>query len=211
MLCERCQKPLSLCICDHLQVFDNRLRVLILQHPQEPDKELGTALISHLILKNSVLATGLSWAKLSHALGAEADARQWLVLFLGSTYKFEQLVQSQAQSAIHFFDKLGDLVPKDVSSIQGIVAIDGTWAQAKALWWRNPWLLKLNRAVVMPSQPSLYGNLRREPRRECLSTIESIANTLEVLGDDIAISKHMIASFRRLLQKYRDAKKPKQV
>src|SRR5204862_7870678 len=27
--------------------------------------------------------------------------------------------------------------------LDGIVLLDGSWKEAKTLWWRNPWLLKL--------------------------------------------------------------------
>ena len=33
--CPRCQKPLPLCICDSIEPLDSRIKLLILQHPQE--------------------------------------------------------------------------------------------------------------------------------------------------------------------------------
>jgi DTW domain-containing protein len=53
--------------------------------------------------------------------------------------------------------------------------LDGSWSEAKSLWWRNPWLLKLRRLVLDPQRPSHYNRVRREPRREALSTIEAAA------------------------------------
>jgi len=57
--------------------------------------------------------------------------------------------------------------------IDGIILLDGTWSQAKALWWRNGWMLKCKRVVLAPKRPSRYGRLRREPRSDGLSTIEA--------------------------------------
>ena len=57
--------------------------------------------------------------------------------------------------------------------LEGIVLLDGTWSQAKTLWWRNPWLLKLQRLVLNPPAPARLGRLRREPRPEALSTLEA--------------------------------------
>ncbi|MBL8994133.1 MAG: DTW domain-containing protein, partial [Spirochaetia bacterium] len=79
-----------------------------------------------------------------------------------------------------------------------------TWSQAKTLWWRNPWLLKLKRAVLLPREGSMYGKLRREPRKECLSTIESIASALDAVGEEKEIGSELRSTFRKLLQKYRD-------
>jgi DTW domain-containing protein YfiP len=86
--------------------------------------------------------------------------------------------------------------------LEGIVVLDGTWAQAKTMWWRNPWLLKLKRLVLNPSRRSLYGRLRKEPRRECLSTIESVAEALQTLGEDASVSDALRNHFAELLRKY---------
>jgi hypothetical protein len=59
--------------------------------------------------------------------------------------------------------------------LDGAVLLDGSWSEAKALWWRNPWLLKLRRLVLDPLYPSRYHSVRREPRCEALSTIEAAA------------------------------------
>jgi len=61
------------------------------------------------------------------------------------------------------------------------VLLDGTWSQAKTLWWRNPWLLRLHRLVLNPPLPSRLGKFRREPRRDAVSTIEAAALALRHL------------------------------
>ena len=81
-------------------------------------------------------------------------------------------------------DKKGVAIPdQDVrlAGVKGVVIFDGTWAQAKTLWWRNAWVLKAKRLVLNPRRASLYGELRREPRREGLSTIEAAALALSRL------------------------------
>jgi len=40
--CPRCNKPLPLCICDSITPIDSKISLLILQHPQEQDRALGT-------------------------------------------------------------------------------------------------------------------------------------------------------------------------
>ena len=51
--------------------------------------------------------------------------------------------------------------------LEGIVLLDGSWSEAKTLWWRNPWLLRLRRLVLDPRHRSRFGRVRREPRRCC--------------------------------------------
>jgi len=203
-LCEKCGKIKPLCFCETLSAFSNLRPVLILQHPQEPDKNLGSARLSHLILKNSILKTCLSTPSLSAALGREENPDGWIVLYLGSQAKFQDAAKSNEKSAILFFDKKNELSSMPPSSVRGLVILDGTWSQAKTLWWRNPWLLKLKRAVLLPRESSMYGKLRREPRKECLSTIESIACTLDAVGEEKEIGVELRSTFRKLLQKYRD-------
>ena len=41
--CPHCGKPRPLCICDSVTPIENRIAILILQHPQEQDRALGTA------------------------------------------------------------------------------------------------------------------------------------------------------------------------
>ena len=87
--------------------------------------------------------------------------------------------------------------------IEGIVVLDGTWSQAKALWWRNAWMLKCRRVVLGPRQPSRYGWLRREPRRDGLSTIEATALLLARLERRPEIEETLTASFMRMLDRVR--------
>src|SRR6267142_5184079 len=83
--CPRCLKPLPLCICDSVTAIDNRISLLILQHPQEQDRALGTARLTALHFKNAAVKIGLSWPSLSRALGRPvADPSRWAVLYLGS-------------------------------------------------------------------------------------------------------------------------------
>src|SRR6516164_72662 len=64
--------------------IDNRLFVLILQHPQEKREALATAGVTRALLNRAELAVGLSWPNLARALGHPADATRWAVLYLGS-------------------------------------------------------------------------------------------------------------------------------
>src|SRR5947209_15133633 len=83
--CPSCGKPLPLCICDSIVPIENRTQLLILQHPQEQDRALGTARLLALHFKNAVLKIGLSWPSLSKALGRPVhDPSRWAVLYLGS-------------------------------------------------------------------------------------------------------------------------------
>lgn len=208
--CPRCLKSPALCVCASLQPTSTKLHVLILQHPQEPDKDLGSARLAHLALPNSTLKVGLSWPNLRKALGREPqNPGRWAVLYLGSGIK-GQPVAPGAHPRLSFVTKTGAAAPAPSEKLEGLVILDGTWSQAKTLWWRNAWLLKLKRVVLTPQKASLYRELRKEPRRECLSTIESLAEALTELGEPATTEAALKALFGELLEKQRARlKKPK--
>ena len=201
--CPRCGKPETLCVCQDIQPIDNKIALLILQHPQEQDKALGTARLTALHFKNAVFKTGLSWSSLTKALGRAADPKRWATLYLGSA---DPAMLAPGQSVVAL-DAKGHLLPVQetaLADIDGVIVLDGTWSQAKTLWWRNAWLLKSKRVVLAPSRPSLYGKLRREPRREGLSTLESVAMLLAHLEHRPEIETALHETFGKLLDKYRE-------
>jgi DTW domain-containing protein YfiP len=203
--CPSCHKPLPLCICDSITPIENRISLLILQHPQEQDRALGTARLLALHFKNAVLKIGLSWPSLSKALGRPVhDPSRWAVLYLGSA-KVADLDTDRDIVAINRKGEVEDNQRAILKDIEGIVLLDGTWSQAKALWWRNAWMLKCQRVILGPAKPSLYGKLRREPRRDGLSTIEAAAMLLAALEKRPDIEATLSASFERMLAKYREA------
>ena len=205
--CPRCLKPRALCVCDSVTPIENRVAVLILQHPQEQDRLLGTARLTLLQLKHAQLRIGLSWPSLSKALGRPADPQRWAVLYLGSA---RAAALAPARDFV-LLDKKGVAAHPDPESvlaeIEGIVVLDGSWSQAKALWWRNPWMLKSRRILLAPSRPSRYGKLRREPRRDSLATIEAVALALARIEGRPEIAQALNQSFERMLERYRAARK----
>ncbi len=116
------------------------------------------------------MKVGLSWPSLAKALGRPvvADPSRWAVLYLGSA-KVADLDTDREIVAINRKGEIEDHQRAILDDIEGIVLLDGTWSQAKALWWRNAWMLKCQRVILGPARPSRYGALRREPRRDGLS------------------------------------------
>jgi hypothetical protein len=202
--CPHCRKPLPLCVCEGVTPIKNRVEMLILQHPQEQDRALGTARLTAMHFATAVVKIGLSWPSLSKALGRQvADPSRWAVLYLGSA-KVADLDTTEEVVAVN---RKGDVEENQraiLRGIEGVVLLDGTWSQAKALWWRNAWMLKCQRVILGPSRPSRYGKLRREPRRDGLSTIEAAAMILSCLERRLDIAETLDASFARMLKRYQD-------
>jgi DTW domain-containing protein YfiP len=200
--CPQCRKPTALCVCEGIVPIENKVSVVIVQHPQEQDRVLGTARLASLHFRDAVMRIGLSWPSLSKILGRTVDPHRWAVLYLGSV-KAASLAPDRE---IVFVNRKGELERDQdglMRDIEGIVLLDGTWSQAKALWWRNAWMLKCRRVVLGPRRPSRYGRLRREPRRDGLSTIEAAGMLLSRLERRPDIEDKLNATFERMLERVR--------
>ena len=182
--------------------IDNRLFVLILQHPQEKRHALATAGLTCAVLKRAELVVGLSWPNLPRALGRRADVKRWAVLYLGSA----RPVALRMWREVIALDRRGGPAADQeamLRGLEGVVLLDGSWGEAKTLWWRNPWLLKLRRLVLNPQHHSRLGSLRREPRREALSTLEAAALVLKLLDGGIEAEDALLGSLGHLIAEAR--------
>ena len=179
--CARCTRPLSVCYCAHLPEIATRTRVVFLQHPREADVGIGTARMAHLSLPGSELHVGVEWSgspALASALGD--PARPAALLYPGP-------------SAV-------DLAQHPPPGPITLVVVDGTWAHARKIVSANPELAALPRYTFEAPRPSEY-RIRREPKAEYLSTIESLAHVLGVLEGDPERFAALHAPFRAMVEK----------
>jgi len=194
-------------------MIDLPLPILILQHPQEPsrkDNQVSSARILEETLNPCHVAVGLSWRNLEQALknfdaisGVEELKKPslWATLYLGT--KKQSQHEEAMESGLYYLDKKGNPREPDDAPIGGLILLDGTWAQAKTMWWRNAWLLKTKRIHLVPKTKSLYGNIRKEPRPECVSTLEAAAETLSFMGIDPSVESTLKVNFSKQLEEYK--------
>lgn len=202
--CERCQKPTGICVCDRVQPRQVRTRILVLQHPEEPDEVLGTARLLELALPDQVrVVTGQTWSSLGDALGETIGNDGWAVLWRGQLPR--ELGPEEDAAEYLCLDRSGRLT---ATPWAGVVVLDGTWAQARTLWWRNPWLLRLGRVLLRPKEASIYGKVRQEPRREAVSTLEAVAEVLARNGEGEQVRNELRALMRAMVQRARDTAPP---
>jgi DTW domain-containing protein len=188
--------------------IENRLFILILQHPQEKKETLATATATCTVLRRASLVIGLSWPNLARALGRPAHPRRWGVLYLGSARPSSFGLDQE----IIALDRRGEPAADQqamLRGLEGVVLLDGSWSEAKTLWWRNPWLLKLRRIVLSPPHGSRFGRFRHEPRREALSTIEAAALLLKHL-DSAEVEAVLLRELERLLAEARPARRTRE-
>lgn len=156
-----------------------RTRVVVLQHPRERDKAVGTARIARLCLPNSEIFVGVDFAENQRLL---------------------QLLADPAQPAIVLYPGPGarDLRSDPPRGPVTLVTTDGTWHQARTLMRDNPALARLPRYAFAPERPSEY-QIRREPRPDYVSTIEALAVALGALEADPERFGALLTPFRAMV------------
>ena len=187
--------------------IDNRLFILILQHPREKKEALATAAATRALLSRAELVVGLSWPNLARALGRSVDPKRWAVLYLGSV-RLAALGEQREVIALDDRAEPAQAQEAILRGLDGVVVLDGTWKEAKTLWWRNPWLLKLHRLVLNPPRKSRYGRIRREPRREALSTIEAVGLLMKHLDGGPEAEARLLGALDRLIAEARPSDQP---
>jgi DTW domain-containing protein YfiP len=207
--CSSCGRKAPLCVCDALNPQATRHRVVVLQHPQEQDTALGSVPLLTAGLTHCDVVVGLSWRNLAEVLGTDqAPLRPWAVLYPASlpkgALKALETSDTGRKHGAYLVNTRGRILP-DWPALGGIIILDGTWSQAKALWWRNPWLLKLPRLGFSSPPQSIYGRVRKEPKPGYMSSLEATAAALDALSEPEIIGQNLRRVFRTLVQRLRDS------
>lgn len=158
--CYRCMRVQSMCLCADLSLCSNRTEIHVLQHPKERRHAFGTVRLLKIGLEKLKVYNLESGQGGSHLMpeGFPLDAG---ILYPGpGSLDLAELSQDDKPSKL--------------------VVIDGTWSQAHCMYRDTPWLQKLTRYRLHPTEPSRY-QIRKEPSFECLSTLESTVMALSLL------------------------------
>ncbi|MBC7793812.1 MAG: DTW domain-containing protein, partial [Clostridia bacterium] len=153
--CYRCFKPQVVCVCGGPRVR-NRTQVVVVQHPREMHHPIGTERLARLGLENC--AVHVAW---SCVVTPEMVPPGAALLFPSDKAR-----------------EINELTDADKPS--AIVAIDGTWSQARSLYRDNPWLAGIPHLKLTQAPPSNY-RIRREPRVDYVSTLEAVVHALSAL------------------------------
>lgn len=185
--CYRCFRAESVCYCGEIRPFAPTFRTVLLQHPKERKRTIGTARLTHLSLSNSLLFAGVAFDDHPDVRALLDDPRnECVVLFPGP-----RSIDVGAVDAP---------LPFDPARTLAVFVIDGTWPQAKTILHRSPRLAALPQIRFTPSTPSAY-RFRKQPREHCLSTIEAVHELVGALDPSAkADAKRLLETFARLVE-----------
>ncbi len=141
---------------------------------------VGTARMAHLALTNSLLRVGLD--------------------FSGDPVVRDVLETRDPICVL--FPKPGALdvaaLPRDRPVT--LIVLDGTWSLARKLARLNPALAALPHVAFTPRRPSEY-RIRRQPAAICVSTIEALAEVLQIMEPENGPFDHLLDPFRAMVER----------
>lgn len=174
--CYRCMKPAVTCLCARVPRVDNRTRIWVLQHPRERRHPIGTVRLLALALARMRLDVTF----LSGPRGALPEIEPGTaVLYPGADAR-----------------PLESLSPEERP--EQLIVLDGTWHHAHTLARDLGFLGGVPKVTLGAVDPSRY-RIRREPRAECVSTVEAVVAALRVLEPETRGLDDLLGAFDAMI------------
>lgn len=178
-LCTTCLQPVFSCYCRQIRRFNPKIQFVILIHPIEFRRRIATGRMSHLCLENSRLIMGQDYSENTEVNELIQNPDSHSVMLYPGAQSLNLTPLSEGERAARFPSNK-DLV---------IFVIDGTWATAKKMVYRSRNLAALSRICFSPPGPSNF-RVRKQPEKDCYSTIEAIHHTIELVGASRGFATH---------------------
>jgi DTW domain-containing protein YfiP len=162
----------------------HRIKIIILQHPDEVKRPLSTAIIAKQNLQFCDILVGEDFSSDPH---------------------LTQLLE-------HYKGKIGVLFPTERSGLidtmssgaqqplDAMIVIDGTWRKAYKMWQLTQILHELPQYHLPESLKGNY-RLRKAPSDNALSTVESIAALLAIAEDNRQASQQLHNVFDQMIER----------
>ena len=182
--CYQCHRAKVACLCGRIEKQPNKIKVIVLQHPDEANNKKATAIKAELGLQ---------------------QYQRWIGEdFTGHSELTALLADNQGRIAVLFPNEssvpLGGKSKQapDLGGIEFLLVIDGTWRKAKKMWQLNQQLHNLLSVSFDEAQVSSY-RIRKEPEEGYLSTVESIVFALRALEADDGRYQSMLDLFTEMV------------
>jgi DTW domain-containing protein len=187
-LCLKCFRARNTCFCAAVVPVRPEIEIVILLHPLERRRSIGTARMTHLCLTNSRIISGVSFK--NHPAVKEILQDPKKVCFLLYPGPKSMNVEEQLPP---------EMIEAKRQGLQVVVfVIDGTWACAKRMLRLSTNLQALPRISFHPSKTSEY-QIRKQPESYCLSTVEAVHRVLGILEPSLDAS-NLLHVFRELVK-----------
>lgn len=177
--CNLCCNPAASCICKWTSPIFNKTSVVILQHPNEARKPLGTAKIVSLCLQKSKVKVGVDFSS-DEAL---------MHLMSSADHELAILYPSQSALDLHQWAAgkgIDDKREAPVSINRTLIVLDGTWRNTREIINVNPFLKTVRAVKLTPAVKSNY-RIRKAPFADSLSTVEAVSQALSIIEPETSV------------------------
>ncbi|KAM4710314.1 tRNA-uridine aminocarboxypropyltransferase 2 [Discoglossus pictus] len=184
-LCARCSRPQKVCLCPFLPAHPLNVStcLYIVQHPAEESRVLRTV---------PLLAACLPDDKCKVLIGRRFGEERYPELSTVCRNPGTLILYPGAEAA-----NLEEVSLADVQYPYSLIIIDGTWSQAKDIFYKNS-LFRLPKQVQLKTTISSQYVIRTQPTNTCLSTLECAAIALSILEKDVKIQETILRPLQAL-------------
>jgi len=174
--CEVCYKSKPACVCAWISPQENSLPIIILQHPDEQAKPLGSARIAELSLD-----------RVTRVVGTRFSPRQYQDILKSNGVNRPVLLypQHHINSVPHTdldFEKENLNESDLLLGFDSVILLDGTWRNTRELLLSNNWLTELPTMALKNAGQSQY-LIRKAQKQGALATIEAVSKLLSVVNN----------------------------
>lgn len=176
---------MATCLCDLIRPTDNRVELVILQHPGEVKQAKNTASLLKLSLSHCQKHIGEQFEPELLAQILEGDKTNLL------------LYPDTPDPAIHSPPK-AEVESQPAEQLR-LIVLDGTWRKSQKMLYLNPALQALPRLSLASVPPSRY-HIRVAPKAGQLSTLEASCYALAQLEQDPGTYSPLLEAFDRFVE-----------
>lgn len=184
IVCQRCRRPESACLCDLAKRIDNRVHIQLLQHPKESSHPKGSAILLQLSLQRITTWTGEHFPEIEQSISS-GEFNDFLL------YPEEPGNKTASQ-------------PENKANGEKPIrlwVLDGTWRKTYKMLQLNPSLLSLPRKSTTQSTIGQY-HIRKTPKTGQLSTLEACCYTLADLENQANKYDSLLNAFEEFNQRW---------
>jgi len=175
-VCIICLRPLKTCICKHIQLVQNCVSLVVLQHPQEINEVKNSGRLLNLCLKNSQIKTGEIF---SPSFFREYEEQGLYDLLLYPETPEEKSLGIAHPPSIDV-TRLATVDNLTNTSKLRLWVLDATWRKSRKMLYLNPALQAMPRLTLHNCPASIY-KIRKAHSENQLSTLEASCYALRKL------------------------------
>ena len=169
--------------------METRTRIVLLTHPKELKRQRsGTGRLTSLHLSDCEIIPGVGFDEHPRVRALLDDPANYPVLLYPGSGAWNLSERE---------------FPAEVLSGRRLTVflVDATWSCSRTVLRESPGLLSLPRIMFTPGNPSRFV-IKRQPRSECLSTLEAVHELLSALDtaglDAYPDRDRLLAAFRKM-------------